>query len=108
MAREDPKPKLAREAYEPMVCMFVPCDGEELKLRSGMMLMRDRATERLRHCSDEAAGVLLHVQRLGLEYALASMPLERLAEMRRNMVRLVATASALEGWVWEGRRVSGR
>jgi hypothetical protein len=96
-----------RAAYEPAVRHFLPgCEGDELLLRSSMMLLRDQATSRMRHCSDEAYGVLQQVQRLGQEQALASMPHDVLAQLRGVMLRLTAQAAALETVFGAGEQIS--
>ena len=105
-----------RAAYEPAVRNLLPgCEGDELLLRSSMMLLRDQAANRMKHCSDEAYGVLQQVQRLGSDHALTSMPVDALASVRRAMVRLSAQASDLEAifgtWSYDleqGKAAGGR
>lgn len=87
----------ARDRYVPTVKGFVPlCEGEELKLRCSILLIRDQAAAGSRHCSWEAAPTLEHVERLGAHYAFAKMPISRLKDLRNQMLRLATSASGLD------------
>lgn len=87
----------ARERYIGIVRHHVPTSqGRELEMRCSLLLLRDQATSALRRCGDDAAGVLIEVQRLAGQYAFASMPLVEIEELRRHLVMLTAAASGLE------------
>lgn len=87
----------ARDRYIPIVTHHMPgCAGDELTFRCSILLLRDQAGSSLRRCSEEAAGVLLQVQRLATLHAYAPMAIEELAELRRQLTRLVSCASGLE------------
>jgi hypothetical protein len=91
----------ARERYLPIVRHLLPgCMGEELQLRCSILLMRDKATSNMRHCSEEAHGILGEINRLAARYAYESMPIEELQELRRQMVQLTSCASGLEMFAW--------
>jgi hypothetical protein len=80
--------------------MLPGCDGEELQQRCSLLLARDNATAGLRRCSDEAAAVLEHVQRLATTYAFASLPLAALKALRYQIVMLTAAAAGLEQFAY--------
>lgn len=87
----------ARDQYRPQVRRFMPgCEGRELELRCSLLLLRDQATSRMRNCGGEAYDVCALIVRLVCEYALASMPIERLEELRYEAVRLATCASGLD------------
>lgn len=70
--------------------------GEELRLRCGMMLMRDRAIRARETAGWEADLILAAVQTIASEHALSTMNIKQLEHLHYNLVRLVATASNLE------------
>lgn len=91
----------SRDRYLPIVKHHLPhCEGEELSLRCSILMMRDQAASNLRACSDEAAGCLSEVQRLASVYAYHSMPLEQLAALRYQLLRLTTCASGLEAFAF--------
>jgi len=91
-----------RSDYEPIVKGMIPfCDGEELRLRAGLLLLRDRAM------ATKAGGVttgmtasawalLDIVERECSEAAFQGMPLEALREFRELCVKCVMIASAFD------------
>lgn len=86
-----------RDDYIPQVKAFVPlCDGEELTLRCSILLARDMATKQMQRCSEESYGILAAIAGLASRYAFAAMPIERLEELRYEIVRLVSCASGIE------------
>lgn len=109
MALHDPpRPQHQREAYAPIVQRFLPgCEGEELNLRCSLLLMRDRAAVRAKHCSDDAYPLLAHVERMATGRAFSSMPLDTLRETRRLCVMMFANASGLEAIAEEAERGRG-
>lgn len=91
-----------RDDYVPQVTAILPtCEGKELALRCSILLVRDRATAALRRCSDEACGILQTVERLASIYAFQSMAIERLDELRSELVRLLTCASNLEMFAYK-------
>jgi hypothetical protein len=91
-----------RDRYRLIVEHHCPAiSEEELQVRCSILLVRDKATSSLRRCSEEAHGILTEIQRLGDLHAFRSMPLEQLAELRRQMVRLLSCASGLEMFAYE-------
>lgn len=91
----------ARDRYIMIVRHHMPaCEGKEMMLRCSILLMRDQATSALRRCSDEAYGLLTEVQRLAAHYAYETMPLEHLAELRHQLVKLTLCASGLEAFAF--------
>jgi hypothetical protein len=86
-----------REDYAPSVRTFLPgCDGEELQMRSALLLMRDRAMATKPICSEEGWAILDLVERTASRDAFRPMPLDELKEVRRLCVMLVATASGFD------------
>lgn len=87
----------ARDKYIPIVKSSVPlCEGPELMFRCSILLLRDQAGSAMNRCSHEAAGVLQEIQSLATLYAFKRMPIDELAELRRQLVVLTAAASGLE------------
>lgn len=87
----------AWRSYGPALDRIMPCkDGEERRLRCGMMLMRDRAMKARERAGREADMVLAAVQIIAAESALSTMSAQQLKHLHYNLVRLVATASNLE------------
>jgi hypothetical protein len=85
-----------RDAYVPMVEALLPgCEGEELKLRCGILLMRDYATSRLRWCTAETGELLLVIQRIATQYAFTTIGLAALESLHHELVRLSAVATNL-------------
>jgi hypothetical protein len=90
-----------RDEYRPTVERMLPgVEGEELQLRCSLLLMRDSASATLRHCSEDAAGVLQQVESLAAVYAFTPLPLDELRELRRTLVRLTSCASGLEAFAF--------
>jgi hypothetical protein len=87
-----------REDYEPIVRGLRPfCEGEELMLRTSLLLMRDRAmATKPRAC--EAAWVLLDVvERQASDVAMNHrVNIDDLREIRRLCVRCVTAASGFD------------
>lgn len=86
-----------RADYEPIVRGLLPmCSGEELQLRAGLLLMRDRAMA-TKPISCAASWALLDVvEKEASEVALRSIPLDDLREFRRLCVMCVMTASGFD------------
>lgn len=87
-----------RSDYEQIVKGLRPlCDGDELLLRSSLLLMRDRAMA-TKPIACEASWALLDlVEREASEAALNSrIPLEDLRELRRLLLNCVAAASSFD------------
>jgi hypothetical protein len=90
-----------RDRYIPQVKAFVPlCDGEALTMRCSLLMMRDQATAGMRRCGDEARPVLNTIMELAGHYAFVTMPLDRLKELRTELVRLTMCANALERFAY--------
>lgn len=87
----------AWRSYGPALDRIMPGkQGDERRLRCGMMLMRDRATRAREKAGWEADQILAAVQHIAAEHALSPMTAEQLKHLHYNLVRLVATASNLE------------
>lgn len=87
---------LRRDSYIPTVQALLPgCEGDELRLRCGILLMRDFATAQHRWSTEEAGIVLEHIQRLATAHAFASMPADRLEDIHHALVRLGTVATDL-------------
>lgn len=90
-----------REDYAPIVKGLLPlCEGEELKLRSSLMLLRDRALSTKAHAVDDmsaSAWALLEIIiREADEAALQGMPLEALTEFRALCMECALLAQRFE------------
>lgn len=86
-----------RQDYEPMVRAFLPsAEGEELELRSRLLLMRDRAMATKPIACDQAWHLLDLVERTASAEAFRPMKAEDLAEVRRILVMCVAAASSFD------------
>jgi hypothetical protein len=86
-----------REDYESIVKGLMPyCTGEELMLRSSLLLMRDRAMATKPIASESGWALLDVVEREAGQIALRAISLEDLREFRRLCVRCVATASGFD------------
>jgi hypothetical protein len=87
-----------RSDYEPIVRGLKPlCDGEELDLRSSLLLMRDRAMATKPRACEPAWRLLDVVENVARETALnPRMGLEQLRELRRLCLNTVATASSFD------------
>jgi hypothetical protein len=86
-----------REDYIPIIQGLLPfCDGEELRLRSGLLLMRDRALATKATASESAWALLDVVEREAAVAAFRTMPLDDLKEFRRLCVQCVMTASSFD------------
>lgn len=86
-----------RHRYRPTVEAFLPgCAGEELELRCSLLLLRDNATVIKGSIAGEAWPLLDHVERLASEYALSSMKLDSLRQLRRAVVMITAQANTLD------------
>lgn len=91
-------PPPRRSDYESIVKGLRPlCDGEELMLRSSLLLMRDRAMATKQVASEPAWMLLDVVERVSSENALNHLiPLDVLRELRRLCVMCVANASGFD------------
>lgn len=87
-----------RSDYEPIVKGLKPlCDGEELMLRSSMLLMRDRAIATKQVACEPSYMLLEVVERISSENALNNqISLDVLRELRRLCVMCVANASGFD------------
>lgn len=86
-----------RQDYEPTVRAFLPsAQGEELELRSRLLLMRDRAMATKPISSEYGWLALDLVERMARDFAFRPMKADELAEIRRISVNLVAAASSLD------------
>lgn len=87
-----------REDYEPIVRGLRPlCDGEELMLRTSLLLMRDRAMATKNHACEPAWIILDVVERTASDNAMNSrVGLEDLRELRRLCVSCVMAANGFD------------
>lgn len=91
-----------REDYEPIVRGMIPfCDGDELRLRTGLLLLRDRAMATKAGAvnsgmSQSAWALLDIVEREASESAFQAMPIEVLSEFRELCVKCVVIAQAFD------------
>jgi hypothetical protein len=86
-----------REDYEPIVKGMIPfCEGEELMLRTSLLLMRDRAIATKAVACEAGWALLDVVEREASEVALRAVPIEDLREFRRLCVRCVMAASGFD------------
>ena len=86
-----------REDYEPIVKGMIPlCEGEELTIRSSLLLMRDRAIATKPIASASGWALLDVVEKEAAEVAFRSVPIEDLREFRRLCIRCVMTASGFD------------
>jgi hypothetical protein len=87
-----------RSDYESIVKGLRPlCDGEELMLRTSLLLMRDRAIA-TKPISCESSWALLDiVDRETSDAAFRSLSLDDLRELRRLCIQCVMTASGFDG-----------
>lgn len=87
-----------RSDYESIVKGLKPmCDGEELMLRSSLLLMRDRAMATKQIASEPSWRLLDVVERISSENALNHLiDLDTLRELRRLCVMCVANASGFD------------
>lgn len=87
-----------REDYEAIVKGMRPfVDGEELTLRSSLLLMRDRAMATKQNASEYAWRLLDVVERVGADHAMNHrVDVDSLREMRRICLNIVAAASSFD------------
>lgn len=86
-----------REDYEPNVLAFVPsAQGEELEIRSALLLMRDLCMAAKAHASDQGWVLYGLVEQTVSLQAFAAMPIERLRELRLVCRRCIATAAGFD------------
>jgi len=87
-----------REDYVPIVKGLRPfCDGEELTLRTSLLLMRDRAMATKRSASEPAWLLLDVVERQASQNAMNHlMQIEDLRELRRLCLNCVMAASGFD------------
>lgn len=87
-----------RADYEPIVRGLKPlCDGEELMLRSSLLLMRDRAIATKQRACEPSWMLLEIVERAASDAALNHRwRLDDLRELRRLCVTCVMTASSFD------------
>lgn len=88
-----------RSDYEAIVKGLRPmCDGEELMLRTSLLLMRDRAMATKPRASEYAWSLLDVVERVGADHAMNHrVDVESLREMRRICLNIVCAASSFDG-----------
>lgn len=87
-----------RYRYRPIVQGLIPwCDVTELDLRCSILLLRDQASQAVRHCSDDAEAPYSEVVRLGSIYAFGStLSPAQLSNLRRALVHMTLAAGALD------------
>jgi hypothetical protein len=87
-----------RSDYEPIVKGMRPfIEGEELELRSSLLLMRDRAMATKASASEYAWSLLDVVERVGSDHAMNHrVDVESLREMRRICLNIVCAASSFD------------
>jgi hypothetical protein len=82
------------EDYIPIVKAMIPfCDGEDLRLRCGLLLMRDRAIASKPNTVEPTWQLLDIVQRESEEAAFRTMSLDDLREIRRLCIAVVMAAN---------------
>lgn len=88
-----------REDYEPIVKGLRPfIQGEELTLRTSLLLMRDRAMATKRTACEPAWLLLDVVERTASENALnEKVDVETLRELRRICLNVACAASSFDG-----------
>lgn len=88
-----------REDYEPIVKGLRPfCEGEELTLRTSLLLMRDRAMATKRSACEPAWMLLDVVERTASENAMNhKVDVETLRELRRICLNVACAASSFDG-----------
>lgn len=98
MTEQAPLPRpTRREDYEPVVRALRPhCDGEELTLRTSLLLMRDRAVATKPIACESAWKLLDIVECEANAVATRQAPLDVLREVRRLCVMCVAHASSFD------------
>ena len=87
-----------RADYEPIVRGLRPfVDGEELELRSSLLLMRDRAMATKSNASEYAWSLLDVVERVASEHAMNHrVDLDTLRELRRVCLNIVCAAASFD------------
>ena len=87
-----------RADYEPIVRGLRPfIDGEELELRSSLLLMRDRAIATKNNACEPAWMLLDVVEHVASENAMNNrIDLDSLREMRRICLNVVCAASSFD------------
>lgn len=86
-----------REDYEPNVRAFLPgVDGEELEIRSALLLMRDLSAAAKPQASEQGWCLLDVVERTASTSAFRAMPLAELVELRRLLRQVVAAAAGFD------------
>lgn len=86
-----------RDDYIPVVRGLLPlCQGEELDLRAGLLMMRDRALATKSTACQSSWELLDIVERESAFAAFRTMPLEDLQEWRRLCLLCVMAASGFD------------
>lgn len=87
-----------RADYEPIVKGLKPlCDGEELMLRSSLLLMRDRAIATKQRACASSYALLDVVEREASDAALNHrVPLDDLRELRRLCIQCVYISAGFD------------
>jgi len=86
-----------RADYEPVVRGLLPfCEGEELQLRAGLLMMRDRALATKSTACQSSWELLDIVERESAFAAFRTMPIDDLKEWRRLCVLCVMAASGFD------------
>jgi hypothetical protein len=99
MTEQQPIPRPTRRSdYEPIVKAMRPlCEGEELELRSSLLLMRDRAMATKAMACTPAWALLDVVENVANESALSfAVSRDQLREIRRLCLNCVAAASSFD------------
>lgn len=76
--------------------IFPRATGEELELRSRLLLIRDLAIRALGYASEEAYPLLQAISQMAGKYALAEISVDQLREMRRILVMSSAAANSMQ------------
>jgi hypothetical protein len=99
MTEQAPLPRPTRRSdYEPIVKAMRPlCAGEELELRSSLLLMRDRAIATKRNACTPSHALLEVVENVANESAMSfAVSTAQLRELRRLCLNCVASASSFD------------
>lgn len=76
--------------------IFPRAQGEELEMRSRLLLIRDLALRALGYATEEAYPLLHAVSEMAGRYALTPVTLPQLREMRRILVMTSAAANSMQ------------
>lgn len=88
-----PKP----QDYEPTVRAFLPgSEGQDLRARCGLLLMRDRAMASMSYYGEEGQSLLQLAVHITSRDAFRPMAIEDLRELHRLTIAIVTAASGFE------------